>query len=67
MTKPDHRTDFILLYACDVRENPEAYKERVRAAPEDSAFDLTEGLSQAECLQLLRDLRAERRLVSRLS
>ena len=67
MTKPDYRTDFILLYACDVREHPEAYKQRVRAAPEDSAFELTEGLSQGECLQLLRDLRAERRLVARLS
>ena len=67
MTEPDYRTDFILLYACDVREHPEAYKERVRAAPEASAFDLTEGLTQSECGQLLSDLRAERRLVARLS
>lgn len=57
------RMDFILLYACDVREHPEAYKERVRADPEAAAFHITEGLSDAECARLLNDLRAERRKV----
>lgn len=57
------RMDFILLYACDVREHPEAYKERVRADPEAIAFDLTEGLSEADCTRLLNDLRTERRKV----
>lgn len=59
------RMDFILLYACDVREHPEAYDARVRAAPEAAAFELTEGLSESDCARLLNDLRAERRQVAR--
>lgn len=57
------RMDFILLYACDVREYPEAYDARVRADPEAAAFHITEGLPEADCSRLLNDLRAERRKV----
>ena len=63
----DARTDFILLYACDVRENPGAYKAHVRHDPEGSAHALTEGLDPDECRRLLADLRQERRAIRKLT
>lgn len=63
----DSRMAFVLLYAADVREYPEAYKTHVRAAPEDAGLALTDGLSETECRAMLNDLRAERRQVRRIT
>jgi hypothetical protein len=57
------RGEFVRMYSTDVSENPEAYKDRVRHDPEASAMAITEGLSEAECGDMLTELRRERRLV----
>jgi len=56
---------FVELYAQDVREFPDAYKQRVRLDPEGSARSLIDGLDESEIAQMLRDLKHERRTVKK--
>ena len=58
------QSDFVALYAQDVREFPSAYKEAVRNNPEHAARVIINGLSDREVMGLLRDLRNERRKVA---
>jgi hypothetical protein len=56
---------WITLYARDVRENPEAYKESVVAAPEGNARAIVEELSDREIRGFVRDLKGERRAIAK--
>lgn len=55
------------LFVLDVSEYPEAYKPFVRNNPRDVARDMADGMTVAEVRQLTRELRAERRLVAKLT
>lgn len=57
--------EFIALYALDIRENPEAYKRALLVDPETAAAEIIDGLDESDIAQLLRDLKAERRLIAK--
>lgn len=54
---------WIDLYAKDIRENPEAYKEHVLMSPEAAAEEIIDGLSYNEIRLMIAGLRKERTLI----
>lgn len=54
---------FAELYTLDVRENPDAYKARVRDDPRASAYAIIGDLETRDVRRLTSDLRAERKAV----
>lgn len=61
----DARALFIALYVQDVQENPGAYKAHVVADPAGTAAQFLRELDEIDAAQLLRDLKAERRLIAK--
>lgn len=57
--------EYINLFARDVRNNPSAYKESVRANPERAAKRVIDGLTYAEVRRLTRELRAEIKMLKK--
>lgn len=66
MRRRDPRAEYVALFESDVAAHPSAYKECVRGAPKQIAEQRVAGLTDSEVKQMVRDLRAEMRLVAKL-